>query len=355
MIRLTWRQFRTQAGVAVGLLIVVAILFAVTGPHLSHIYNVYERAQAICASSGNCPQVSFKISKTDGLLELIGTALVAIPGLIGAFWGAPLIARELENGTQRLAWTQSISRTRWITVKLAVVGGASIVATALLSLMVTWWSRPIDRSNMNQFGSGLFGERNVVPLGYAAFGFALGVAAGLLIRRTVPAMAATLGVFLGVRLAFTYLVRPHLLAPVHRSSPLDPNSTGFGSTNGGAATLFPGTPNLPNAWIYSTRIVDSHGHGLTSQIVDSACPSLTQSIRGPLAAPNVTVRVPAPVGVQTGLQTCVTKLSGTYHQVVTYQPANRYWTLQCYETAIFVAAALLLAGLIFSRIRRRPS
>jgi hypothetical protein len=355
MIRLTWRQFRILGFVAVALLIIAAGLFASTGPHLAHVYDVYAKAQAACTSGGNCPSISFTIGKFDALLELIGTALVAVPGLIGAFWGAPLIAREFENGTHRLAWTQSISRARWVSVKLALVGAASIAATGLLSFMVTWWSTPIDHSNMNQFGSGLFGERNVVPLGYAAFGFALGVLIGLLIRRTLPAMAATLAVFLGVRIAFTYLVRPHLLAPRHLVSSLDGANVGYGSTNGGPASLFPQNPNLPNAWIYSTRFVDGSGHGLSPHTVATACPGLGFPPGGPPAGSGGTVQIAAPPGAQDALRSCATKLSATYHQVTTYQPASRYWVFQWYETAIFLVAGLLLAAIVVWRIRRRPS
>ena len=140
MIRLSLRQFRTQAGVALGLLLIVAVLLISTGPHLAHIYDIYAKSQAACAASGNCRQVNLNIGEFDRLLELIGTALVALPAIIGAFWGAPLISRELENGTHRLAWTQSVGRTRWLTIKLALVGLASVVTTGLLSLMVTWWS-----------------------------------------------------------------------------------------------------------------------------------------------------------------------------------------------------------------------
>jgi ABC-type transport system involved in multi-copper enzyme maturation permease subunit len=352
MIRLSWRQFRNQAGVTGVLLIAVAILFAITGPHLAHIYGIYARAQAACLTSTTCESVRINVSRFDLILELIGTALVAVPALIGAFWGAPLISRELEHGTQRLVWTQSITRTRWLATKLALVGLASVVATGLLSLMVTWWSRPIDEFNQNRFGSGVFGERDIAPLGYAAFGFVLGVTAGLLIRRALPAMAATLAVFLGVRLAFTYLVRPNLISPAHRSTALDAQAMGFGSTNGGPVTLLPNAPNLPNAWIYSTHLVDGSGHPLTPQVVAAQCPTLSLPANGP-APGQGTLRVQGPIGVQNALSSCVTKLSSTYHQVTTYQPASRYWIFQGLEVAIYLAAALALVGLCFYWIRRR--
>ena len=355
MIRLSWRQFRTQAAVAAGLLVVAAVLLVSTRPHLAHLYGVYERAQAACRTNPDCRQVTVKIGQLDKLLELLGTVLVGVPALVGAFWGAPLIAREFENGTHRLVWTQSVTRSRWLAAKLVVLGSASVMVTGVLSLLVTWWSSPIDRSRMDRFGSGMFGERNIVPLGYAAFGFALGVTAGMLIRRTLPAMAATLAAFLAVRLAFTYQVRANLLAPVHEAVPLDARSMGFGSTNSGPATLMPNPPDLPNAWIYSTRIVDASGHGLPARVVAAQCPKLGQNLGGPPPGSGHVVRAEAPREAQDALRACVAKLSATYHEAVTYQPANRYWTMQVYEGAIFLVAAVGLVGLCFWRIGHRAS
>ena len=353
MIRLSWRQFQAQAAVAGGLLVAVLIVFATTRGNIDHLYTVFAKANAACLNNSGCPGVSIKLSKLDQLLELIGTALVVVPALVGVFWGAPLIAREFENGTHRLAWTQSVTRTRWLGTKLAVVGLASVVGTGLLSLLVTWWSAPIDRAHVNRFGSGMFGERNITPLGYAAFGFALGVVAGLLIRRTLPAMAATIVAFLAVRMTFTYVVRPNIFSPRHRTLALDPNNMGFGTTNGGPATLMPNPPNLPNAWVYSTHIVDSAGHGLTSQTLAGACPNLPFANNGPPPVSGTRVRVVAPTDVRNSLHDCVTKLAATYHEVVTYQPANRYWTLQWGETAAYFAAALAIAGFCFWLIHRR--
>jgi hypothetical protein len=355
MIRLSWRQFRAQAAVACGLLVAVAVVFIATRGHLNYLYTVYAKANTACVNNPSCPGVGIKLSKLDQLLELIGTALVVVPALVGAFWGAPLIAREFENGTHRLVWTQSITRDRWLATKLTVVGLASLAVTGLLSLLVTWWSAPIDRTHVNRFGSGMFGERNITPLGYAAFGFALGVVAGLLIRRTLPAMAATIVGFLAVRMAITYVVRPNIFSPRHKTLALDPRNMGFGTTNGGPATLMPNPPNLPNAWVYSTHVVDNAGHGLTSATVAAACPTLPfpGNGGGPPPGSGARVRVVAPSDVHNALTDCVTKLSATYHEVVTYQPANRYWTLQWGETAVYFVAALAIAGFCFWWIRHR--
>jgi hypothetical protein len=351
MMRLSWLQFRKQAAVAVGLLAVVAVLLAVTGPHLAHLYDVYEKALAACATTRNCHDVRINVGSLDHQLKLLGTALVAVPAVLGAFWGAPMVAREFETGTHRLAWTQGVTRTRWLAVKLAVVGSASIAVTGLLSLMVTWWSSPIDRVDMGRFGAGMFSERNVAPLGYAAFAFALGVVAGLLIRRTLPAMAATLFVFLGVRLGFTYGVRPHLAGPKHLALALTPAGIGFGSTNSGPSTLFPPPPRLPGAWIYSNDIVDNAGHGLTSKILGSSCPNLAD-VAGPPPGAGHAIRTQAPLDVRDALSECVTRISTSFHQAVAYQPGSRYWLFQWYEMAIFLVAALVLVGFCLWRIRR---
>ena len=209
MIRLTWRQFRTQATVAFGALAVIAVVLAITGPQLVHLYYT---SVVPCQAQGDCSLATTAFVGRDKLLQGLGLVLVVVPGIIGVFWGAPLMARELETGTYKLAWTQSVPRRRWLAVKLGLVGLSSVAVAGLLSLMVTWWSSPIDRVNADPFT--VFDQRGIVPFGYAAFAFALGVTAGMLLRRTVPAMIATLVVFAGIRLAVTNWIRPYLLAPL---------------------------------------------------------------------------------------------------------------------------------------------
>jgi hypothetical protein len=84
-------------------------------------------------------------------------------------WGAPLVAQEFEAGTFRLAWTQGVTGTGWLAFKLGVGALPSVVVTGLLSLMVTWWSSPIDTVSANHFDPLLFGARDLTPVGYALF------------------------------------------------------------------------------------------------------------------------------------------------------------------------------------------
>jgi hypothetical protein len=351
MIRLAWLQSRTQTLVAVAALAVAAVLLAITGPNLVHLYDTI---LAPCTAQANCSSttVNLFLQNDKNLRTWFGILVIVVPGIVGIFWGAPLVAREIEAGTHRLAWTQSVTRTRWLAAKMGVLLLTSMAVAGVLSLMVTWWSSPLDRVGMNAFGR--FDQRDIVPMGYAAFGFALGVTAGVLIRRTLPAMAAVAVVFTAARLAITQWVRPHLIAPLHLAVALDPTSTGFGRTSQGAGTLQPASPNIPNAWIYPTQIIDKAGHGLTSQFLATTCPQLGEVGAGPPPGGPVN-RGQVPAAVESALEDCVKKVGVTYHQLVTYQPANRYWTFQWYELAIYLAAAAILAGVSIWMIRRRRS
>jgi hypothetical protein len=195
-----------------------------------------------------------------------------------------------------------------------------------------------------------------VPVGYAAFAFALGVLAGTLTRRIVPAMAATLVVFTAVRVTFRLLVRPHLLAPVTRMLPLDPGTTGYGSEGMGpfmpGPALQPAPARAPGSWITSIGIVDRGGSGLTGSELARACPGIGQRAAGGASDAGGSGHVPAPQGAANATHQCVARLATTYHEVVTYQPASRYWPLQWGELALFLAAALLLAGACAWRVRR---
>jgi hypothetical protein len=352
MIRLAWRQFRVQAAVAAVGLIVIAVVTALTGPHLVHLYDT---TVATCGTHGDCSTATTVFLANDSSLHTwLGILVVVVPGMIGFFWGAPLVARELEAGTHRLVWTQSVTRTRWLAVKFAVICLAGMILAGVLSLLVSWWASPLDRAKGTLYST--FDQRDIVPIGYAVFALALGVTAGLLIRRTVPAMAATLVAFVATVLAVAHWIRPHLIAPMTQVFGLNPATTGFGSANGGPFTLIPNLPNLPNSWIYSAQFVDKAGHGLSASYVASACRALVvgaQAVGGGPAAAGHVSKVPTPAGAQAQLQACFAKVGATFHQVVTYQPSSRYWTFQCYELGIYLGAALVLVGICTWWIRHR--
>jgi len=354
VIAFSWRQFRTQALIGAAGLVVLGVILLVTGPNLVHVYN---SAVAQCrASRGGLGGCVNPVTTDDGKLQTLALALVLIvPVLIGMFWGAPLVARELETGTFRLAWTQSVSRRRWLLVKLGLVGLASAVVGALLSLMVTWWFSPIDKVTANRFSPASFGMHGFVPASYALFAFALGATTGLLFRRTLPAMAVTLAGFIAVRVVVAEWIRPHFMSPVTEAVRLNPNS-GWGiNQSSGVLSVTANPPDLPNALVVSANLVNKAGRSPSATYLQHACPNLP----GPNGPPVVQGAgqghtAVAPSGQQ-AFQQCIDTVSAHFHQVVVYQPANRFWAFQAYETLLFVAASAALAGFCVWWVRRRLS
>ncbi|HEX3564999.1 MAG TPA: hypothetical protein VHU17_06480 [Acidimicrobiales bacterium] len=335
MIRLAWRQFRTEAIVGFGALVVVALVLAVTGPHLMDVYRTAPN----------------RVAGTDKALQTALTAVLLVaPALVGVFYGAPLIARELESGTFRLAWTQGVTRARWLTAKLALVGLASRVLAGALSLMVAWWANPINIVNQNRFSPALFGMFGVVPFGYGLFAFALGATTGLIFRKSLPAMATTVVAYIGARLAVTYWIRPHFNSPITKSLKLGADGfSGFVMTSSGVTVAAPNL-TVPNGWVLSTSMVDKAGNPPTTAFLNQACPGIggpPQQVGGTLDHKQAVL---APGGP---FQHCIAVIEAKFHGVATYQPASRYWPFQIYETALFIVLALALAGVSYWWLRRR--
>ena len=350
VIRLTLREFRTEGIVALGLLIALGVLLLVTGLHVAHVNDAFQTA---CRVTKHCSLTTNPVLTVDNPLQhALPLIAMATPALIGLFFGAPLIAREVETGIFRLSWTQSVTLRRWLVVKLGIVGLASMVVGGMVTWMVDWWMSPIDAVSQNRFGLSSFGYHGVAPIGYAAFAFALGATAGALLRRTVPAMGVTLAGFVGARLAVTYWIRPNFAPPAHESGPLPINEGGvsFSPVLPPNAAFNPPTVTVPNGWVYSTEAVNKAGHAPTAHYLLNACPAFfNQAPQPPPSGPKNT----GPASGVTLFNNCVDTLSKTIHTLVAYQPGSRFWPFQWAETGVFLAAALALCGLTYWWLRRQ--
>jgi hypothetical protein len=342
MMWLSWRQFRAQAIVAGCVLAAFAILLLATGLPLAHVYNT--SGLPGCATRGNCDQgiTTFADQIRASIYAMvfyIGIALMyGGPALMGAFWGAPLVAREIETGTFRLAWNQSVSRNRWLIVKVVMIGLAAIVVAGLLSLMLGWWAEPVYKAtrfarpdsglSFNRFSPLLFGTYGIAPIGYAAFAFALGLAAGVLIKRTVPAMAVTLGGFAFVQLAWPSWIRPHLISPARSTSPLRASEiSGLMIGHNNRMTVYANVSKA-GSWMFSNETVNSAGKPFAGQATH-AC-------------------------LNGNMQACFKSIVALHpRELVIYQPASRFWAFQWYETGLFVVLALALACFCAWWISRR--
>jgi hypothetical protein len=336
MIWLTWRQFRVSALAVFGVLVVVVVALAQTGPGLAREYHDL-RAACGGASCGREAFDDFFFSHAGVYFGLV-LLVMTVPVVVGVFWGAPLISREFETGTQDLVWQQSVTRRHWLAVKLGLVVLAAIAAAGLAVAAVSWWSRPLDATafgGLSRLSPGAFDTRGYAVLGHAAFAVTLGAAAGLLIRRTVPTMAVTFAVFVAVQIVMPMWVRPHLATPVRLETVItaDNNLNPFGP--GEAVPALHVGIDKPGAWILTNQTVDSAGRSVDT---------LPDWVAG-----CATPEEPSGEIVQ---QQCFDRLAAAgYRQVVTYHPADRFWPFQAYETAIFGILTLLLAGFCFLRIR----
>jgi ABC-type transport system involved in multi-copper enzyme maturation permease subunit len=344
MIWLTWRQFRVQALTAAAALAAFAILLAATGPQLASLYSTSKVIDCHGFACNNAASAFFSsLAGLDTVVYLLGIGLVLVtPAIIGIFWGAPLISRELETRTFNLAWTQGVTRTQWLAVKLTLTGLAAMAVTEALSLSYTWWADPISKAiglsvggpqlfSQGKFSSVIFASHGITPLGYAAFAFALGTAAGVLTRRALPAMAITLAIFAAVQVAMPLAIRPHLVSPSHTTASIYAADEIYGSLT---ADVVPGKPD---AWIISSQALDAAGQPVSAIPAGCASPPGATGEKGGTSA-----ITPAQ---------CMQKLG--YREAISYVPTSRYWTLQWTETAIFLALALALAWFSFWRLGRR--
>lgn len=306
MIWLAWRQMRAQTAVVAGALVVVVAMLVATRPHVVDAYG----------PSGTGDLTGFYV-----WLRLLGTLLIGIPAGLGAFWGAPLVAGELEAGTHRLVWTQSITRDRWLSTKLIAVAFGASVLVAVLAIAFTWWCEPIDATAASRIGPANFAQRGVAPIGYTIFALALGVLLGAVLRRTLPAMAATLAGFFIVRIAVQKLVRPYLTA----TSTVPTDSFGPGPRGG---------------WALSTHTVDPGGHLISGEALEHQL----------VAACHITRATP---DVDQALAQCAHRLG--YQNLTETVPARSFWQLQVTEVALFLVLAAIIAALAFWWVRHRTS
>lgn len=332
MIWLTWRQFRTQTLITLAALAGLAAYLIVLGRGIHDFYD--SRIVGCQAEACTTARILFQEEYSDQIV-LLGLVLIGVPAVVGAFWGAPLIASEVETGTHRLAWNQSVTRTRWLAVKLAFISLFSLAVTGLLSLLLSWAAEPLDRLVGNRFSALTFDARDVAPLGYAVFGLVLGVTIGMLIRRTVPAMALTLAVFTITMIVMPLAIRPHLMTPITSTVTFtsdlleERRIEGIGSDNSSdTSPIGISGYTEPGAWLLGSAfrpLMKADGSGVTRA-------DLKKCTTGTLRAD------------------CLSRQN--LHFSITYQPRGRYWSFQWIETAIFLALALALAGFGLRRIQR---
>lgn len=323
---LTWRQHRAQFAVGAALLAALAVLLLITGLQMA---AQYHSAIVACTAAHSCRDLSglFLGNHAVGFLVIM---TLGTPVLAGLFWGAPLVAAELEAGTTQFAWAQSVTRKRWLAVKTGWMLLAAAVWGGVISALVTWWSGPKNALDLDAFNPGRFDIMGIVPVAYAVFAMALGIAAGALLRRTLPAMAVTLAGFIAVRAVIALLLRPHYISAV----------TAFSKVTGGF------TPS-GSYWQLAQGVLGPNGQQINQNTNGNVVAGIPADyLPASCAAPGRGAFTPPP--------SCTQALAH-FRGFVTYQPAGRYWTFQGIETGIFVVLAAVLLTVTAVVLLRRDA
>ena len=330
----TWRQHRVALGGLVAALGALAVYVRTIGLHLHHAYA----AATAChpASSLACGDL---VSRFNGMGKVLwfGYMLQAVPALIGAFAGAPVLARELEIGTFRYAWTQGFGRLRWTLAKLVALAVVVAAAAGAISVLISWYYQPyfaagnqaLSLTEWSPLAAGVFDLHGIALAAWTLAAFATGALAGMLIRRVVPAIVATLAAYTALALATGLFLRQHYLTPLITRNLFNPPAS---------------------AWLVSQWWTKGGKFAFAGDRDAGGMPppgNLFLLQRCPPPAAGAGKPSPGTLGqclVQHG-----------YTQLTSYQPASRFWPFQWIESGWLLALSLLLLGATLWLVRRRAA
>jgi hypothetical protein len=322
MIWLTWRQHRKQALFTVIALAALAAIVVPTGLAMRRDFTGSGVAACLAKmgtatmipqseAAAGCQALAHRFEQQYTSLTFVGILFVILPVFVGMFFGAPLIAREVEHGTHRLVWTQGVGRMRWALAKFGLLGAATAVLAVVYALGVSWWFEPIVTVGSGRLGYLSFDVQGIVPVAYTLFAVALGVFAGTYWNRVLPAMGVALVGFAAVRVAIEVVARPRFLSPETLTYGLE-------------SALQPNPAS--GDWVYALGVRNAQGQLVLpdSQI---GCPPSGCGPDAPDVGP------------------------GAYNWQL-YQPGDRFWIFQGIETGVFVALTALLVFFALRRLRR---
>jgi hypothetical protein len=305
----------------------------------------WHAALVACTADHSCGSLSSTLSFGNSFAHDLTFLSLVVPGVLGLLIGAPIVASEVETGTGSFVWTQSITRGRWLLAKAGWLLLAAAVWGGCVAALVTWWSGPPNALYADAFHANEFDMQGIAPIGYAVFGVALGIAAGALLRRTLPAIAVTLAGFIGVRVLVAQVFRAHYLTAV---------TTYYSLTSKWQPAS--------GSWILGSGLVNKAGHaismdpngvarGVPVSALSAACQKLIPALQNgsSLVQSGVITR-----GLDDSRLAACIQAAG-FRQFSTYQPISRYWAFQSIETAIFLALAAGLVAIAFAVVCRRDA
>jgi hypothetical protein len=209
MIWATWRMNRAilmalSLGIAA-----FAIWLVISGTEEADAWAIFTSHHCSLDDVGNSTVCITSLSSSGNFSSINALLCGVLPAILGFLLGVPLVASEIQQRTNRLAWTQSITKSRWLFTKIGVCGVICAAIVGAMAPLIWWWMDTARRTNHIQPSN--FDISGIVAVAYVLFAFMLGVALGALIRRPGWAFAACIPTFVLVRGVVRLYVRPYLV------------------------------------------------------------------------------------------------------------------------------------------------
>jgi|SRR5581483_969579 len=329
-----WQQHRKQF-MALGILLVLFTAFMI--PTGLHFWRIYQQALTGCHIANTCSQLSnelFTWPLDSDLFHFVQLSVLAVPFLLGLFCGVPLVAKEYADGTNRFVWTQSVSRRKWLSIKLVWTIIAAAVYAGIFAALATWWFRASNALYHNRFSYLAFDSQGIAPIAYAVFAVAVGIAVGTWRKRILSAFAITLGILLAVQISVSLFVRPHYATPRISTAPI----------------VDAGPPPSPATGVW---ISDSEQTNNKGQSLDWANPPKQCLVADPNAPSSKNLHSGSVNGGPATDFDCLTSLG--YHWIVRYQPSYRYWDFQRIETGLYLGLTVIPIAATYWLVLRRDA
>ncbi|GIH05277.1 transporter [Rhizocola hellebori] len=314
---LIWRQHRAEALALVVLIAAIGAALVIVGQPM---HDLFPNGASRCVpptTDRACIVGLATLQQSYDFAAPMLALLNFVPLAIGAFLGAPLLARELELGTWQLAWTQAVPRMRWLAAKLVALAGLTVALGAAFTGAVAWFRQPLDL--FGRFDITGFDLSGIVPMAYGLFAFAIAALAGALLRRSLPAYATAIVVFVTVRIAVATWLRPQFRAPITLTQEIPPGSRELRLAA------------KPLDWNLGEGFADASGKHFSE---------LSSTIWEHKAT-------------DAGIDPATYLHEHGILRWITYHPADRLAGFQLIESTLYVGLAALLLALLVWRVKRR--
>ena len=327
--RLAWVTYRQHRPALIGAAVflgVISVYLLITGLQANHAYAAVANCRPL--GSETCRQLKDAFDREywggggggaveAGGAQTISSLMLVVPVVLGAFLGAPVLAREFETGTFRFAWTQGCGRVRWAASKLLLLAVVVTGVTWAFTELFSYYYHPfLVDGQVSRLLPLAFGLLGVAFAAWTLAAFALATFFGALIRRTVPAMAATLATWTVLAIGTAVALRQHYQAPL-KTTGIPPAS----------------------AWLLGSYATGPNGQVLSQHALDQLFQQAPASVQN---SPN-------PNALSNWLAT------QHYTQWTTYEPASRFWHFQLIEGGWLLALSVLLIAAAVWMVRRRAA